>query len=495
MQFRLPVPSVLTRVPLASNYYAAVTMVLLALSPYLILTTVTSLAMPVLMEALGATRFELQLAMGMSNAGYAFGAVATADLIQRISRRAVYLMAEAGFILGTVLVLSAQGVEQFTAGVILQGGFTGMLLVASLPPLILRHGIDRLPVTAAVVSVGFFGMVTAGPLVGGLVGSYDGWRWLYTSVGVLAAVGLSIGALTFEGNVPLAPGARFDWLAIPLAFGASFLPFFGVAWLTRGNWTDTEFLVPVFAGLAIGVILVVAQYHTRGALMPVRPIANTLPVSGTITAMVVGASFTTLLELSETYLLRMSLFTPVKTGLLLTPMIIGVIVASVLFKGRLTTQWTPVLALSGILGIVVGAAMLLGVSRSNADVLIPIAMVFLGYGAGAGVTPGLFLAGFSVSSTQLGPTFALVELLRSEAAFLIGPVLVHLALTEGSTFADGFQLSVAITLVLTVLGVLLVLGIWTAGGARLRRPDLEGWATGRSTAFHSPAIAARLRSG
>ncbi|GHJ34546.1 MFS transporter [Streptomyces sp. TS71-3] len=495
MRFRLTVPSVLNRVPLATNYPAAVIVVLLALSPYLVLTTVTTLASPVLMRALGATTFELQLAGAMSNAGYAFGAVVSADLTQRLSRRTVYLLAEGGFIVGTIVVLSAYGIEQFIAGVILQGAATGMLLVASLPPLILRHGMDRLPTTGAVVSLGFFGMVTVGPLVGGLIGEYDGWRLLYTGIAVIAAIGLSIGLLTFEPNEPFAPGSAFDWWAIPQAFGASFLPFFGVAWLARGTWSDPEFLVPLFVGVFFGISLIGSQYHTRHPLMPVRIITNTLPVTGVITAMVVGACFTTLLELSETYLLRMSGFSAVKTGGLLTPMIVGVIVASVMFYRCVRTKWTPVLALTGILSILAGGALLLGVDQSDADVLIPLSMVFLGYGAGAGVTPGLFLAGFSVTAAQLGPTFALVELLRSEAAFLIGPVLVHLALTHYPSFADGFQISVAITMAIATLGAVIVVSIWAAGAARLHAPDLVRWSTGQGTGFDSPRIAARFRNG
>ncbi|WP_326609305.1 hypothetical protein OG949_03115 [Streptomyces scopuliridis] len=55
---------------------------------------------------------------------------------------------------------------------------------------------------------------------------------------------------------------------------------------------------------------------------------------------------------------------------------------------------------------------LLIASTANASAVVPVAALFLGFGAGAGVTPGLFLAGFSVPSAQIGPTFALVELLR-----------------------------------------------------------------------------------
>ncbi|MFI5758598.1 MFS transporter [Streptomyces sp. NPDC051569] len=486
-----PTPHLFSRVPLAGNYPAAVVLALLALSPYLVLTTATSLMQSLLMRDLSATPFELQLTSGLSNAAYAFGAVAAADIVQRIPRRLLYLICEAGFVVSTVLALSAPGIALFTTGVILQGLATGMLLVAALPPLITGHGVERLPTTAAVISLGLFGVVTFGPLVGGLVGSVGGWRYLFAAIGVLAAIGLTVGALTFESNEPPAKNAEFDWLAIPLALGATVLPFFGVSWLTRGSFTHPAFLTPVIVGLLFGVFLVVGQYRKANPLMPVRPISNTLPVAGTLGAMIVGATFITLLELTEAYLLRVPHYGPLRVGALVTTQLAGVVIASVLFRRLVTTRWTPYLALSGLLGVAVGAAVLLSVSASNASALVPVAALFLGYGAGAGVAPGLFLAGFSVPVLKIGPTFALVELLRSEAAFLIGPVLLHLALTTGIT--HGFHLAVLITMSMALAGVLLIVVVYVLGGARPRPPELEAWITGESTAYHSPPLAAAIR--
>ncbi|WP_405591612.1 MFS transporter [Streptomyces sp. NBC_01190] len=465
---------------------------LLALSPFLILTTALTLFEPRLLRDLHATPFELQLSGGMSNAAYAFGAVVSADLANRFPQRAVYLVCEVGFVVSSVLALTATSLGQFTTGLVLQGLFTGMLLVVALPPLITTHGIDRVPTTAPVISLGLFGMVTAGPVAGGLVGSYGGFRWLYLSVSVLALIGLTIGAMTFMNNLPPAPREPFDWLAIPLALGTTTLPFFGVSWLTRGKFSDPEFIVPVVVGILIGLTLVVGQYRKARPLMPMKPISNTLPVTGTLNAMVVGAAFTTLLELIEVYLINKVHYSPVKTGLLIAPQLLGVTISAVLFRKVVTTKWTPYLALSGLISVVIGAGVLLGMSSSNAAPVTAVAALFLGYGAGAGVTPGLFLAGFSVSALQLGPTFALVELLRSEAAFLVGPVLVHLAITR-SSLQNGFHLSVLIVLIFAVVSGVLLLGLYLAGGARPAAPDLAGWISGTSTGYHSPPLFSRFR--
>ena len=482
----------LRNAPLAGSYTAAVALALLALCPFIVLTTAASLFQAVLVKDLGTTVFGAALAGGLANAAYAFGAVASADLIQRIPGRRLLVACEIGFVAGSLLAGLASGIVVFTVGRFVQGLATGMLLVAALPPLVTKHGSERLPSTAAYVNLGLFGMVTLGPVVGGIAGDLDAWRVVFLTTGALGVAGGMLGLLAFEHADAARPGMSFDWLAIPLAVGATVLPFFGVAWLSAGGFTSAAFFVPVAAGLAVLLLLVVGQYRKREPLMPVRPITNTLPVVGTGGAMVVGAAFTTLIELVEVYLLMVEHRGPLAVGGLVSTQVVGIVLAAWLFKRVLPTKWTPVLALAGLLSVAVSATLLLvALRRGSADAVVPIAGVLLGFGAGAGVAPGLFLAGFSVPSSKIGPTFALVELLRSEAAFLIGPVLVALAASVG--LASGIRLALAITLAFVVISGLGLVGVYLLGGARPHEPDLEGWLAGEETAYHSPRMLESVR--
>ena len=54
-----------------------------------------------------------------------------------------------------------------------------------------------------------------------------------------------------------------------------------------------------------------------------------------------------------------------------------------------------------------------------------------GIGLGATVAPALFVAGFSLPSASLQRVFAIVELLRAVAAFMIAPIFAHFAVTVG----------------------------------------------------------------
>ena len=116
--------------PLADRYGAGVAIALLGLCPYIVLTTASLPLQPVLEKDLHTSAQTLQLAGGMSNAGYALGAVIAAMLAQRIVSRHLFLAYEAMFVAGSVLAVTATGGEIFFAGRVLQGVATGLMLVA-----------------------------------------------------------------------------------------------------------------------------------------------------------------------------------------------------------------------------------------------------------------------------------------------------------------------------------------------------------------------------
>ncbi|PZS38190.1 MAG: hypothetical protein DLM62_15060, partial [Pseudonocardiales bacterium] len=234
-------------------------------------------------------------------------------------------------------------------------------------------------------------------------------------------------------------------------------------------------------------------YFKQRPLMPMRLIAHTLPVSGILTAMVTGAAFSTLVELAEVYAISVARYPPLVVGALLTTQLVGIAVAAWLFKVALGSRWLPILAFGGLAVVAAAAALLLTLSPSTAHIVVPIAGLLLGFGAGAGVTPALFMAGLSAPSTKLGPTFALVELLRSVAAFLVAPILLHLAQTGGDLPA-GIGRAATITLVILVGGGAAAVTVLLLGGKRPHAPDLETWLDGDTPAYDSPRFAAAIRS-
>lgn len=484
------------RPPLATSYPTKVALVLLALCPNIVLTTATQLLQPQLLHDLHTSATALQMTEGLSNAGYAFGAVLAVALLQKLPGRRLLLGYEAIFVGGSVLAAAAPDLTGFAAGRILEGFATGLLLVAALPPLVTKFPAAKLPVTVAVVDVGLFGAVTAGPLVGGLTQSYSAWRALFIGIAVLGALGFTAGFFSVDHQGALNPDHRLDKSALVLAALATSLPFIGASLLESLPFASPEVLGPLVVGLLVLLALVITEYRRREPLTPMRLLTHTYPMTGLLAAMVTGAAAVALLELAQLFLVQATHTSALTAGALFWPQVAGIAVAAMLFGAVFRTRLIPVLVAVGALALI-GSAVLTGLlSVGSGHLPILLIAAGIGFGAGATVAPGLFLAALAVPSAEIGPAFALVELLRSEAAFLVAPVVLHVAMTPGSSpgaLTRGINYGGWAMAGLVGLGVVALTALLALGGARLRRPDLVAWLENGGEALDSPPLAAAVR--
>ena len=116
-----------------------------------------------------------------------------------------------------------------------------------------------------------------------------------------------------------------------------------------------------------------------------------------------------------------------------------------------------------------------------------------GIGLGATVAPALFVAGFSLASANLQRVFAIVELFRAVAAFMIAPIFVYFAANVGSNSDQGTQIALFVGFGLAVTGTVVGVALYALGGARPQTPDLERFLAGEKPAWYSPPLLARLR--
>jgi len=165
----------------------------------------------------------------------------------------------------------------------------------------------------------------------------------------------------------------------------------------------------------------------------------------------------------------------------------------VAFGLLLRSRFVPVLVDVGLVALVVAVGLLLAGGDSPPELLVCVAVLLLGLGAGATVSPGLFLVGWSLPSAALGRAFALVQLIRSTVTYATAPVLLHVAMSAGS-LADGIRTALVVTLVVVGATLLAALVIPLLSGARLRVPDLEDWLDG-GRALPSPRTGVHVRPG
>lgn len=472
--------------PLSDSYWSAVALVLMALTPFLVLSAASFPLQEVLGKGTGLSESALELTTGMANAAYCFGTVLAVQLLQRLPARRLLLVFASIFLAASIVTAWAPTPGLFAAGHILQGLSTSLMLIAAVPPLIIGWDVKRLRPTAATMNLAIFGAVSLGPVIGGFCAGRESWRPLFWVVAALGAGALAMVLLTYEDAPPQNTEAPIDVVSISLAAGGCAAAFFGVSHLAGHRLLDPIVIWPLLGGLLALVALIVHQYSVSDPLMPIKKLAHTIPVAAIVIAMSAGAASVALVELTEAAL-HLQKADPTHAAMLFWPEFGGAILTALVFGAIIFTRFVPAMAFCGVLVLALAGAILSGVATGG-DAIVLCGAAAIGIGVGASVSPALFSTGFSLASRQLPRIFALIELLRGVAAFLAAPLLLHLSETVGASPSVGIETAVWVAAGIALLGAALAAAIFIRGAARLKRPDLELWLEGEEPALHSPPL-------
>jgi MFS family permease len=466
-------------------------MVVFALIPYLALSAALEPLTPIIARGLHASLQTMSLGAGLSNAGYAVGTVLAVALAQHLPQRRLLVGYAALLVLGSILTATAQTPAMFITGHVLQGVCTSLMLIAAVPPLALGFGKARLRETAVIMNLCIFGAVALGPTIGGIQAQAGGWRPLFFIVAGVSLAALMLTILTFEDAPPANRSAPFDPLAITLAAGGSVAAFFGASQLLTHKFLDPVALVPLLTGLALIVVLIVYQFRAKRPLLTIRSmLTSTMPVAGVVVALCAAAASVSATALTAAMLAGR--YGPLHVGLLYLPELGGAVLTAFALGAVISRRQMHYLPLVGMVFLAAGIAVfLVQVPSSEATTLIGSGLT--GIGLGASVAPALFVAGFSLPSASLQRVFAIVELLRAVAAFMIAPVFAHLAATVGGSLRSGTEIALWIGFGLAVGGALIGVALYLLGNARPQPPDLDRFLAGEAPAWYSPPLLAGVR--
>src|SRR5437868_1758927 len=461
---------------LAGRYPAAAAMVIFALVPYLGLSAALQPLTPIIGGQLHMSMQTMSLGLGLANAGYAVGTVLAVQLAQLLPQRRMMVLYAALLVIGSVLAAAAQGPVMFITGHVLQGLCTSLLLIAAVQPLAIGFGLPRIRSTAVIMNVCIFGAVALGPTIGGIQASANGWRPLFWIVAAISLAALVLSVLTFEDAPPADRDAPRAPLALGLAAAGCVAAFYGASELLTHPFLDVQTVVPLLGGLALIVTLIVYQYRARRPLLTIRSmLTSTVPVAGIVVALAAAAASVTATALTASALAPH--YGPLHVGLLFLPELAGALITAAMLGVVLKTRRLHYLPLVGMAFLAAGIAVF-RVQVPPTQALTLIGSGLTGIGLGAAVAPALFVAGFSLPAASLQRVFAIVELLRAVAAFMIAPVFVHFAATAGGNSRTGTGIALWIGFGLAIAGAVAAVGLYALGRARPETPNLQRFMDG-----------------
>ncbi|MDT5097872.1 MAG: hypothetical protein QOC76_1609 [Mycobacterium sp.] len=478
--------------PLAGRYPAVAAMVTFALIPYLALSAAMDPLVPIISSQLHISAQTMSLSSGLGNAAYAVGTVLAVQFAQHLPQRRMLVLYAVLLVVGSVLAAAAANGAMFVGGHVLQGLATSMLLIAAAPPLTIGFPRDKLRNTAVIMNMCVFGAVALGPFIGGAQAEAHAWRPLFWIVAGIALVALILAALTFDDAPPADLDAPRDLPAIALATVGCTAAFIGAAQLTSHSFGDAAATLPMLGGLILIVVLIVYQFRARRPLLTIRTmLTSAIPVAGVGVALFAAAASVAATALTANVLLQT--YNPVRVGLLYLPELGGAIVMAVVFGFVISRRAMHYLPLVGMALLAAGIL----VYRLALPANQPLALLgagLTGLALGATVAPALFVAGFSLQSASLQRVFAIIELLRAVAAFMVAPILAHIADALPGDLNAGTGITLWIGFGLAVGGAVFGVAVYALSGARPQTPDLDEFLDGESPAWYSPPLLARLRN-
>jgi MFS family permease len=466
-------------------------MVMLALIPYLALSAALGPLTPIIAKQLNMSMQTMSLGSGLGNAAYAVGTVLAVQFAQHLPQRRMLVIYAVFLLVGSVLTAAAQDAEMFIAGHVIQGLCTSLLLIAAVPPLAIGYPAHKLRDTAVIMNMCIFGAVALGPFVGGLQAESHAWRPLFWIVAAISAAALVLAVLTFDDAPPANPDSPRDLRAIALATVGCVAAFFGASELTSHSFLSAETILPLLGGLATIVVLVIYQYRAKQPLLTIRTmLTSSIPVAGITLALFAAAASVSATVLTAGVLAGR--YSPVHIGLLYLPEVGGAVVTAVALGAVIRRRAVHYLPLVGMVFLAAGIAVFrIEVPSSQALTLVGSGLT--GIGLGATVAPALFVAGFSLPAANLQRVFAIVELFRAAAAFMVAPIFIHFAEATGGGLDAGTAIALWIGLGLALGGAIIGVVIYILSGARPQAPDLERFLAGIDPAWESPPLFAKLR--
>ncbi|HEY1362355.1 MAG TPA: MFS transporter [Xanthobacteraceae bacterium] len=252
-------------------------------------------------------------------------------------RKIVLQIAIAVFLIGSALCGLARSMPQLILFRALEGVGGGGLIVITIAVI----G-DLIPPRERGRYQGFFGAVfgvatIVGPLVGGFFVDHLSWRWIFfinLPTGVLALV-------VIAAVLPPAAGRRrhaVDYAgALTLTAALSAIILFSGLGGTTFPWTSPVILALMAASLAGGLAFVVIERRAREPILPLGLFAIRNFAVASSVGLIVGLSLFGAVTFLPIYLQVVQGVSPSASGLLLMPMMLGMLVTSVI-SGRLISR-------------------------------------------------------------------------------------------------------------------------------------------------------------
>jgi EmrB/QacA subfamily drug resistance transporter len=354
--------------------------------------TVMFVALPSAQHALGMSVAARQWVLTAYTLAFAGLLLLGGRLADRFGARRTLVLGVVGFAAASAVGGAAPDGAMLIAARAVQGAFAAVLVSSTKSLLVTVYTDEReraraMSIFGATLTAGMaLGLILGGVLTGGL-----GWRWcLYINVVVCLVV--VPGALRVLPSIAPRPAVRLDPASALLCSVAMVGLVYGLGEVTSTGWGSAQVIGSLVLSAMAFIAFVARQARLPHGLLPLRVVRDRTR-GGAMLAMVINGLSTVGMMLILTFQLQTVLhYSPLRTGLILTPFAVSAACGSILIARRLMTRVAPRWLIGA--GIILSAAGLLPLLGLTPGVhsIGPILVAEVVEGIGTGLAGPVILA-------------------------------------------------------------------------------------------------------
>nr|WP_281268963.1 MDR family MFS transporter [Corynebacterium senegalense] len=243
-----------------------------------------------------------------------------------LGRKWLYITGIAFFLVGSTMGGFAHTMTLLIIGRAIQGfGAGGMMVTSQAIIAEVVPARERGKYMGAMGAV--FGVSSVlGPVLGGWFTDGPGWRWgLWMNI-PLALIAMSISAAVLKLRRGSTEGLNFDWLGTLFMVISTSTLILTTTWGgTQYEWTSPTILALIAAAVTSAALFVVVELRATNPLIPMTLFRNRNMALTTVAGLVLGIAMMGSLGYLPTYLQMVHELTPTEAGLMMLPMVIGML--------------------------------------------------------------------------------------------------------------------------------------------------------------------------
>jgi EmrB/QacA subfamily drug resistance transporter len=350
----------------------------------------------------------------------------------RFGAKRVWIASLATFMAGSLLAGLAPSIGALIAFRVIQGLGGGMIMPLGQAMLAQVAGPKRMGRVMSVIGVPMLLVPVFGPLIGGSLIQAASWRWIFfvnLPVGLAAIV---LAARLLPASTPR-PGQRLDARGAVLLSGGLALFLYGLAEVAgHAQATAPGALLPMVGGAVAVAMFVRHALRVPKPLLDLRLFGDRGFATGAAANFVVGTALFGALLLLPLYFEIVRGQSPLRTGLLLVPQGLGAAL-SISLAGYLTDKvGAPRVVPVGVALAMAGTAWYTQIGAHTSYVATVLALLLIGLGMGATVTPAMAAAFQGLPARAMGQATSAINVVQRVAGAL-GSALLAVVLQQSMT--------------------------------------------------------------